>query len=406
MKKRISLLLVLVLLVIVPFSSAAALSGIISVLHYDNLWFTLPSSVDLTTEGSVSWNVSGEVYFNIIQKLIGFRWEPKVKNVYIEVYKLPPAGTYGQSEVHYCTAMNLSYDSSSVTFSKSGSTRLPTGHYEFRLMVDYHYGSSQSIKLLSKKVYVTDSNAPSQPIYGSVNIICQALDGTILHNETRTLPIGDQTIQCQWNFSGYHLATPATVVVDVDSIYDSTAYFVFRPNSNGSQSSNSQSSSGGSWNNGASSFPQQPQQPQQNYPSGTGYVVRITHYNAVNVRTGPGTGYDYICEVFPGETYPYIGSSNGWNEIVYNGVNTGYVSGNLTTVERASSGGTTRVVYISNERAVNVRTGPGTGYDYICEVFPGQSFPYLGTVNGWHKICYDGVNVGYVSGYITTLQDR
>lgn len=406
MKKRISLLLVLLFLIVAPLGTACANTGYSGSISYDGLMLIVPSSIDLATESAVPWQLTGRIYFNNVLELLDFLWEVRIDSVRIDVYRLPPANSW-ESATFFCTAYNLACNQSSVKLSESGYCSLPAGSYEFRLNIDYyHAGMSSTSTPVKQTVYVGNSNAPSQPIYGSVNIICQALDGTILHNETRTLPIGDQTIQCQWNFSGYHLATPNAVVVDVDSNYDSTAYFVFRPNSNGSQSSNSQSSSGGSWNNGASSFPQQPQQPQQNYSSGTGYVVRITHYNAVNVRTGPGTGYDYICEVFPGETYPYIGSSNGWNEIVYNGVNTGYVSGNLTTVERASTGGTTRVVYISNERAVNVRTGPGTGYDYICEVFPGQSFPYLGTVNGWHKICYDGVNVGYVSGYITTLQDR
>jgi len=63
------------------------------------------------------------------------------------------------------------------------------------------------------------------------------------------------------------------------------------------------------------------------------------------------------------------------------------------------------VVRITNNNAVNVRKGPGTGYSVLGEAQPENLYVYLGTENGWHRIIYTGDTVGYVSGNRTTIED-
>lgn len=65
-------------------------------------------------------------------------------------------------------------------------------------------------------------------------------------------------------------------------------------------------------------------------------VVRNTHYNAVNVRTAPTKQSDVIGEIKPDSTWPYRGSENGWNRILYND-QLAFVAANLTTIEEVSS---------------------------------------------------------------------
>jgi len=154
----------------------------------------------------------------------------------------------------------------------------------------------------------------------------------------------------------------------------------------------------------------------------SGKVVRITHYQKVNVRSGPGSGYTYLGEVSPDEVFEYLGSENGWNCIQYTSSKIGYVSGNLSTVEYGSveavSGATESAdstydnmtgdsyVQITHYQKVNVRYGPGSSYGYICEVSPHEVYPYMGTLNGWYCIEMHDGKLGYVYGEYATLSGR
>ena len=61
-------------------------------------------------------------------------------------------------------------------------------------------------------------------------------------------------------------------------------------------------------------------------------IVTVTHYNALNVRKGPGQKYGSIGQAKPGSSWTYLGMDDGWNVIDYNG-KTGYIAANRTEVE-------------------------------------------------------------------------
>jgi len=61
-------------------------------------------------------------------------------------------------------------------------------------------------------------------------------------------------------------------------------------------------------------------------------VVNVTHYNALNVRKGPGKNYGAMGEAKPGTSWTYLGMDDGWNIIDYNG-KTGYIAANRTEVD-------------------------------------------------------------------------
>lgn len=67
-------------------------------------------------------------------------------------------------------------------------------------------------------------------------------------------------------------------------------------------------------------------------PSEAEADVRNTHYNALNVRKGPGQNYGVIGEIKPDTTWPYRGTENGWHRILYNG-QYGYVAANRSEIE-------------------------------------------------------------------------
>ena len=150
-------------------------------------------------------------------------------------------------------------------------------------------------------------------------------------------------------------------------------------------------------------------------------VVRITHYQKVNVRSGPSTGYRTLGEVSPNEVFPYLGTQNGWNCIQYTSTQIGYVAAKYSKIETqyvsdAASGATSKAgtsqsssnayVKITHHQKVNVRYGPGSSYGYICEVSPKKTFAYMGSLNGWHCIAMDDGKMGFVYGQYASVSGR
>ena len=122
---------------------------------------------------------------------------------------------------------------------------------------------------------------------------------------------------------------------------------------------------------------------------------------AVNVRSGPGTGYKKIGTAPLGEVYPVLQTLSSWYKISYQG-KTGYVSKNYMVVSTVSDGessvgsgnGVTGTVVNCNS-AVNVRSGPGTGYKKIGTAKKGAAYSVLGQQGAWYKISYSG-KTGYI----------
>lgn len=139
-------------------------------------------------------------------------------------------------------------------------------------------------------------------------------------------------------------------------------------------------------------------------------VVRITHTRKVNVRSGPSAAYQYLGEASPGDEFPYLGTTDGWHRIQFTSTVEGYVSGNLSTVEytdalpTATPAPVDGYVHITNRNPVNVRRGPSSSYGVICEVQPGDCYPYMGTSCGWHRILLDDATYGYVYSDLTELE--
>lgn len=102
----------------------------------------------------------------------------------------------------------------------------------------------------------------------------------------------------------------------------------------------------------------------------------------VNVRSGPGTGYADIGNVYDGQTYVAIATSGSWRKIWYSS-GTGWVSSSYL----ASSSATFGTV---SAATLNVRSGPGTGYDVVGTAPQGSSWAIVGSSGAWRKVCYKG----------------
>lgn len=81
----------------------------------------------------------------------------------------------------------------------------------------------------------------------------------------------------------------------------------------------------------------------------------------------------------------------------------GDVSAEAVVYCKATAGGGsvpssgTQGTIINAEKGLNIRSGPGTGYDKVGSATNGARVTVLGEENGWYKIIYSGNKTGYVS---------
>jgi uncharacterized protein YraI len=135
--------------------------------------------------------------------------------------------------------------------------------------------------------------------------------------------------------------------------------------------------------------------------------VQVTA-SALNIRSGPSSGYRVLGTVTRGTRLLRLGSSGNWTKVRYRGA-TGYAYSRY--LNRISTGGnnggnsggnTSNAVtrYVSAS-SLNVRTGPSTRYRALGRLPYGQAVSVLGSSGVWAQINYGG-RAAYVHGsYLT-----
>ena len=117
--------------------------------------------------------------------------------------------------------------------------------------------------------------------------------------------------------------------------------------------------------------------------------------DVVNVRKGPGTGYDRVEMLARGKQVTILGEENGWYKISW-GNSTGYVSAAYVALNGAAQSKEPDATVVGGT-TINVRKGPGTNYDRIAMVAAGKRVAILGSESGWYQIGFDG-KTGYIMG--------
>ena len=131
-----------------------------------------------------------------------------------------------------------------------------------------------------------------------------------------------------------------------------------------------------------------------------------TDGDSLNLRSGPGTGYSTLASIPASATLTITGLKNGWYMTSYNGV-TGYVSSDYVTLSDAAgstASGTDLGIGTLNTdgSSLNLRSGPGTGYEKLASIPASAVLTITGSENGWYKTTYNGVT-GYVSSDYVVL---
>lgn len=130
----------------------------------------------------------------------------------------------------------------------------------------------------------------------------------------------------------------------------------------------------------------------------TSYMTKVTTQTMVttanlNMRTGPSTSYSVIRVIPNGAEVKVISTNSGWAKVIYAG-SEGYASlSYLKTPSTLPSTGETIMVTTAN---LNMRTGPSTSYSIIRVIPNGAEVKVLSTANGWARVVYGG-SEGYSS---------
>lgn len=125
-------------------------------------------------------------------------------------------------------------------------------------------------------------------------------------------------------------------------------------------------------------------------PSSSGTGIAYIEGNNVNLRKGPGTGYGVIRQLGKGEPYQVFGESNGWltlggEQWVYNDPSyINYTGGCAPEPSKPSNDGV-GVVTITAD-VLRVRTGPGTNYGIVKNVYQGERYQSWGCKDGWYNV--------------------
>jgi len=115
----------------------------------------------------------------------------------------------------------------------------------------------------------------------------------------------------------------------------------------------------------------------------------VVTLETLNVRTGPGTNYDKINTVSLGNRYAYYQKSGNWVRIKHGWISTTYFYIEGTTGDGAGNGTITGT-------DLNIRTGPGTGFDKVGAYKQGDAVKILAQVNGWGYTSKGWISMKYV----------
>ena len=119
----------------------------------------------------------------------------------------------------------------------------------------------------------------------------------------------------------------------------------------------------------------------------------------VNVRKGPGTGYEVVEMLAKGRTVTVLGEESGWYHIQWND-STGYVRNDYLAVNGKAPAKAADAT-VSGGSAINVRSGPGTDYSRVTMVAEGKRVAILKKSGDWYYVAFDGT-AGYIlSDYVT-----
>jgi N-acetylmuramoyl-L-alanine amidase len=141
----------------------------------------------------------------------------------------------------------------------------------------------------------------------------------------------------------------------------------------------------------------------QDFAFASGKTAIITG-KAVNIRSGPGTGYSKLKTVYQGERFDVLDQKKDWYKVKLSSKSSGWTiktyvsitvqSGSAVSKPESNTiqAGTAQI----NMDGVNIRKGPGTNFGKLAKVNKGQGLTIIKEKNGWYNIKLSSGKTGWV----------
>ena len=131
-------------------------------------------------------------------------------------------------------------------------------------------------------------------------------------------------------------------------------------------------------------------------------TVRTNSGKSVILREGPGSDYKNVGYVKDGAKVKVKETKGSWVKVKVSSTGKiGWIRSSFLTGGSGSSSGRKYSVRSVDNAILNVRTGPGKGYDKLYTLSDGDAMKVLETSGGWYRIeTFDGVK-GWVAGNLT-----
>lgn len=117
--------------------------------------------------------------------------------------------------------------------------------------------------------------------------------------------------------------------------------------------------------------------------------------SVVNIRSGPGTSYDIIGNVYKDTEVETGQTLNGWTEVQFKNIS-GWIKSDLLAFTSSQPALSFKVTAGS----ANLRTGPGTNYSLAGQALKGEVFPILEELDGWYRIRDKNGNTAYIASFL------
>lgn len=112
--------------------------------------------------------------------------------------------------------------------------------------------------------------------------------------------------------------------------------------------------------------------------------VKQTNDGYLNLRSGPGVGFDILQRMYPGDQVEVLEVSGTWARVRHEGGRMGWTSGKF--LEARLAFGQMLTVVQTSDGYLNLRSGPGSDYDIIRRIYPGDRVRLLDAQGAWRRV--------------------
>ncbi len=145
-------------------------------------------------------------------------------------------------------------------------------------------------------------------------------------------------------------------------------------------------------------------------------LVGTVKGNGVNIRSGPGTGYDRLTQVNTGARLAVLAEEGGWVQVELPGLGKGWISGDYIELQDFSLAGDVELggsyampadaacSALVMKDSVNVRTSPSQNSVVIDQVSSGQLLEVTGKKDNWLAVRLADGRSGWIAGWLAAVR--